>query len=79
MTTGKLCALSGCNEDGLYRLLKVLKRMELIGESEGIWFNSQSARRYLVAEEPFLHGGFFSLPPRHAGKFSPSDAENLPE
>ena len=59
VTTGRLSALSGCNEHGLCRLLKVLKRMELIGESQGIWFNSQSARRYLVAKSPSYMGDFF--------------------
>ncbi|MCX5881605.1 MAG: class I SAM-dependent methyltransferase, partial [Deltaproteobacteria bacterium] len=59
MSTRKLCALSGCREDGLYRLLKVMKRMELVGESEGNWFNSQAARRYLVAKSPSYMGDFF--------------------
>jgi predicted metal-binding protein len=58
-TTRKLCALSGCREDGLYRLLKVMKRMELIGESEGNWFNSQAARRYLLEKSPSYMGDFF--------------------
>jgi len=57
--TQKLCALSGCREDGLYRLLKVMKRMELIGESEGTWFNSQIARRYLVKKSASYMGDFF--------------------
>lgn len=55
----KLCTLSGCREDGLYRLLKVMKRMELIGESCGLWFNSQAARRYLVTKSPSYMGDFF--------------------
>ena len=59
MVTQKLSALSGCTEDGLHRLLKVLKRMELIGESQGNWFNSQVARRYLVAKSPSYMGDFF--------------------
>lgn len=58
-TTKKICALSGCREDGLYRLLKVMKRMELIGESKGNWFNNQVARRYLVKKSPFYMGDFF--------------------
>ncbi|MFH1976031.1 MAG: DUF2284 domain-containing protein [Pseudomonadota bacterium] len=58
-TTRKLCALSGCREDGLYRLLKVMKRMELVGESEGNWFNSQIARRYLVEKSPSYMGNYF--------------------
>ena len=59
MTARKLCALSGCRENGLYRLLRVLKRMELVGEIEGIWFNSQIARRYLVVKSPSYMGDFF--------------------
>jgi hypothetical protein len=39
VTARTICAISGCKEDGLYRLLKVMKRMELIGESKGNWFN----------------------------------------
>ena len=33
--------------------------MELVGEIEGIWFNSQIARRYLVAKSPSYMGDFF--------------------
>ena len=58
-TLQKLCASSGCSEDGLYRLLKVMKRMELIGESDGSWFNSQVARRYLIGTSPSYMGDFF--------------------
>jgi len=58
-TTQKLCALSGCREDGLYRLLKVMKRMELIGQSDGAWFNSQVVRRYLVKKSASYMGDFF--------------------
>lgn len=58
-TTRKLCTLSGCREDGLFRLLKVMKRMELIGESDGIWFNNQAARRYLLVNSPSYMGDFF--------------------
>ncbi|MFH1082932.1 MAG: DUF2284 domain-containing protein [Pseudomonadota bacterium] len=58
-TTAALCALSGCKEDGLYRLLKVMKRMELIGQSQGYWFNSQVASRYLVEKSPSYMGDFF--------------------
>lgn len=58
-TTKKICVLSGCREDGLYRLLKVMKRMELIGESKGNWFNNQVARRYLVSKSPSYMGDFF--------------------
>lgn len=59
MTASKLSALSGCREDGLYRLLRVLKRMELVGESDGNWFNSQVARHYLVVKSPSYMGDFF--------------------
>ena len=59
MTASKLSALSGCREDGLYRFLRVLKRMELIGESDGNWFNSQVARHYLVVKNPSYMGDFF--------------------
>ncbi len=58
-TLRKLCTLSGSREDGLYRLLKVMKRMELIGESDGLWFNSQAVRRYLVTKSPSYMGDFF--------------------
>lgn len=58
-TTRKLSALSGCTEDGLHRLIKAMQRMELIGESDGLWFNSQAARRYLVAKSPSYMGDLF--------------------
>jgi predicted metal-binding protein len=58
-TTQKLSALAGCKEDGLFRLLKVIKRMELIGQSDGVWFNSQAARCYLVNKSPSYMGDFF--------------------
>ena len=58
-TTQKLCAATGCREDGLYRLLKVMKRMELIGENDGIWFNNQAARRYLLENSPSYMGDCF--------------------
>jgi predicted metal-binding protein len=59
-TTGqKLCAQTGCSVDGLYRLMKVLKRQELIGECKDYWFNSQVARRFLVSKSPSYMGDFF--------------------
>jgi SAM-dependent methyltransferase len=59
VTTRKLCALCGCKEDGLHRLLSVLKRMELIGQSEDNWFNTQIARRFLVEKSSAYMGDFF--------------------
>jgi predicted metal-binding protein len=58
-TTREICALSGCREDLLCRILRVMKRMELIGESKGRWFNSQVAGRYLVSKNPSYMGNFF--------------------
>lgn len=58
-TTKKLCKMSRCREDNLCRLLKVMKKMELIGEYKGNWFNSQVARRYLVEKSPSYMGDFF--------------------
>ena len=58
-TTRELCGAASCREGELYRLLTVMKRMELVGESDGNWYNSQAARRYLVEESPSYMGDFF--------------------
>lgn len=58
-TTRKLSVLTGCMEDRLHRLLTAMQRMELIGNSNGLWFNSQAARRYLVVKSPSYMGDIF--------------------
>jgi len=58
-TLQALCTAAACKEDGLYRLLKVMTRMELIGENNGNWYNSQAARVYLVETSPTYMGDFF--------------------
>jgi SAM-dependent methyltransferase len=58
-TIQKLCTLTGCLEDGLFRLMRVLKQMDLVEERDGVWRNSHAARRYLVRTSPFYMGDFF--------------------
>ncbi len=58
-TIQALSRSASCKENGLYRLLNVMKQMGLIGEIDGTWFNSQSARLYLVETSPSYMGDFF--------------------
>ena len=43
-----LARVASCHAKELHRLLKVLERLELVHHAEGVWFNSQIARKYLV-------------------------------
>jgi predicted metal-binding protein len=54
-----LAMAASCRKEELYRLLKVLKRLELVHEAEGKWFNSQVARMYLVPRSRSYMGNFF--------------------
>jgi predicted metal-binding protein len=54
-----LAAASGSDPRLLRRLLRVLKRLALVGEADGVWFNNPSAGRYLVASRPTFMGDFF--------------------
>ncbi len=58
-TTQKLCEATKCKVGNLCRLLKVMKKMELIGEYKGNWFNTQVAMRYLIRKSPSYMGDFF--------------------
>ncbi len=58
---GDLDSLSdarACRPASLSRLLEVLGALELIGESDGIWYNHPVATRYLVTESPSYLGDF---------------------
>lgn len=48
MDTEMLAARASCDPDALPRLLKVLKRLDLISEIAGKWHNGQAVRRYLA-------------------------------
>lgn len=54
-----LAAASGADPRLLWRLLRVLKRLALVGEADGIWFNNPSAGQYLVASRSTFMGEFF--------------------
>jgi len=54
-----LVEAAGCHESDLYRLLKVLKSLNLVHSANGSWFNSQVARLYLVPGAPSFMGDFF--------------------
>jgi predicted metal-binding protein len=54
-----LAAASGSDSRLLRRLLRVLKRLALVGEADGVWFNNPSAGQYLVASRPTFLGDFF--------------------
>lgn len=54
-----LAAASGSDPRLLLRLLRVLKRLALIGEADGVWFNNPSARHHLVASRSTYMGDFF--------------------
>ncbi len=54
-----LARAASCCKEELHRLLKVLKRLELVHEAEGQWFNSQVSRMYLVPASRSYMGNFF--------------------
>ncbi len=54
-----LARAASCREDELHRLLKVLEGLELVHQSEGVWFNSQVARIHLVPGCQSYMGDFF--------------------
>jgi predicted metal-binding protein/2-polyprenyl-3-methyl-5-hydroxy-6-metoxy-1,4-benzoquinol methylase len=50
MDTAELAARASCDPDALLRLLKVLRRLDLIDDITGKWVNSQAINHYLVRE-----------------------------
>ncbi len=54
-----LAQASSCREDELLRLLKALERLELVRQEEGMWFNSQVARLFLIPTSQSYMGNFF--------------------
>ncbi len=57
-TLADLALASGCREDDLRRLLRVLERLDLVHQAEGAWFNSQACGRFLVPGSPSYMGNF---------------------
>lgn len=57
-STQDLCRVSSCPEPELLRLLRVLQKLELIGEHDGIWTNFPLARFRLVRGNPGYMGDF---------------------
>lgn len=47
-----------CESDALARLMQVLLRLEIVGQSGERWFNSQVASRYLTTDSPRYLGEF---------------------
>ncbi|MCG6877801.1 MAG: DUF2284 domain-containing protein [Deltaproteobacteria bacterium] len=50
LNTADLAARTSCDPDALLRLLKVLRRLDLIDEIAGKWCNCQAVNHYLVRE-----------------------------
>ena len=46
--TDALAKSASCREEELVRMLRVLKRMDLIGQAEGKWFNNQIVSKFLI-------------------------------
>lgn len=53
-----LAAASGSDPRQLFRLLRVLKRLALVGEAHGVWHNTPSAGHYLVTSRSTFMGDF---------------------
>lgn len=53
-----LAAASGSDPRLLFRLLRVLKGLALVGEADGVWFNTPSAGHYLVTSRSSFMGDF---------------------
>jgi predicted metal-binding protein len=53
-----LARASGADPRLLGRLMRVLKRLALVGEDGDIWFNNPSASQYLVTARPTFMGDF---------------------
>jgi predicted metal-binding protein len=57
-TLASLAQASGADPRLLVRFMRVLKRLTLVGEAEGLWFNTPSASQYLVPSRPTFMGEF---------------------
>lgn len=53
-----LARTASCHMKELHRFLKVLERLELVHQADGLWFNSQVARLYLVPGRQSYMGNF---------------------
>lgn len=58
LTPAELAKLTGCRQDELGRVLRVLIGLELVEESEGRWLNGQLANIYLVSGKASFMGDF---------------------
>ncbi len=54
----ELASACSCHKQELHRLLKTMESLALIHEGEGHWFNSQTARMYLVHGQPSYLGDY---------------------
>ncbi len=59
ITMANLARISDCKEDELYRLLRALKKLSLIDQSEETWLNTEISSRFLVTGKPDFMGEFF--------------------
>lgn len=56
--TQGLARAANCRLSPLVRLMEVLAGMDLVGRSNGRWFNNALARRYLLPDQPEYMGDF---------------------
>ena len=54
----ELATVCSCHKQELHRLLKAMKTLALVHQEEDRWFNSQTARMFLVHGKPSYMGDF---------------------
>ncbi|MBU1056361.1 MAG: methyltransferase domain-containing protein [Proteobacteria bacterium] len=55
----KLAIAASCSKEELHRLLKAMEKLTLVCHDNGLWFNSQVTRMFLVPGQPSYMGEFF--------------------